>query len=57
MHQDYENRLPRGRSYLRQGNVYNLDDRAGRVTAIVAGSELYEVTVRINRLPRRRGSS
>src|SRR6187401_2661864 len=44
-HSDYEHRLPRGRSYLRQGNVYNLTIEAGKVTAIVAGSELYEVCV------------
>jgi uncharacterized Zn finger protein len=44
-HSDYEHRLPRGRSYLRQGNVYNLAIEPGKVTAIVAGSELYEVCV------------
>jgi uncharacterized Zn finger protein len=47
---DYENRLPRGRSYLRQGNVYNLGIEPGLVTAIVAGSSLYEVGVRIEPL-------
>lgn len=44
---DYEYRLPRGRSYLRQGNVYNLKIQAGKVTAVVAGSELYDVGVTI----------
>lgn len=47
---DYENRLPRGRSYLRQGNVYNLEIEPGLVSAIVAGSSLYEVAVRITPL-------
>lgn len=49
-HSDYEHRLPRGRSYLRQGNVYNLAIEPGRVTASVAGSSLYEVTVTIKPL-------
>ncbi|MGV3531467.1 MAG: SWIM zinc finger family protein [Chthoniobacteraceae bacterium] len=52
MHRDYENRLPRGRSYLRQGNVYNLVIEPGVVTAVVAGSEFYDVTVRITPLSR-----
>jgi uncharacterized Zn finger protein len=46
-YRDYEYRLPRGRSYLRQGNVYNLRIQPGRVTSVVAGSELYDVSVDI----------
>jgi uncharacterized Zn finger protein len=49
-HKDYEYRLPRGRSYLRQGNVYNLSIEPGAVSASVAGSSLYEVTVTIQPL-------
>src|SRR5688572_3338501 len=49
-YRDYESRLPRGRSYLRQGNVYNLEIEPGLVTAIVAGSSLYEVRIRIESL-------
>lgn len=49
-HSDYEYRLPRGRSYLRQGNVYNLAIEPGVVTAHVAGSALYEVRVSIDPL-------
>ncbi len=45
--QDYEYRLPRGRSYLRQGLVYNLSVDAGLVTAQVSGSSMYEVSVRV----------
>ncbi len=44
---DYEYRLPRGRSYLRQGHVYNLAIEPGRVSAIVVGSSFYEVNVTI----------
>lgn len=43
----YAYRLPRGRSYLRQGNVYNLAIEPGEVTSVVAGSELYDVSVTI----------
>ena len=49
-HSDYEYRLPRGRSYLRQGNVYNLAITPGQVTATVAGSSLYDVAVTITPL-------
>ena len=46
----YESRLPRGRSYLRAGHVYNLAVEQGVITAEVAGSSLYEVDVRITPL-------
>jgi uncharacterized Zn finger protein len=44
---DYENRLPRGRTYVRNGSVVDLQIAKGRVTAKVAGSELYSVTIAI----------
>ena len=47
---DYESRLPRGRSYLRQGNVYDLAIEPGEVFAYVTGSEIYEVIVTIDPL-------
>lgn len=47
---DYESRLPRGRSYLRQGQVYNLTIEPGSITAQVAGSELYDVRIPIQPL-------
>lgn len=49
-YQVYENRLPRGRSYLRQGNVYNLVIEQGHIHATVAGSELYDTRVHIQPL-------
>ncbi len=49
-HSNYAYRLPRGRSYLRQGNVYNLAIEPGVITAEVAGSALYEVCVTIQPL-------
>ena len=47
---DYENRLPRGRSYVRNGSVLHLGIMPGEVTAMVQGSELYELTIRIDTL-------
>ncbi len=47
---DYENRLPRGRTYVRNGSVCHLDITRGEVHAIVSGSELYSVTVAIQTL-------
>lgn len=44
---DYETRLPRGRTYVRNGSVVDLQVAPGRVTAMVSGSELYTVTVTV----------
>lgn len=48
---DYANRLPRGRTYVRNGSVCHLDIGKGAVRAKVSGSELYDVEVRIKTLP------
>ena len=47
---DYANRLPRGRTYVRNGSVCHLAIQTGRIDAIVSGSELYDVTIRIDKL-------
>jgi uncharacterized Zn finger protein len=47
---DYANRLPRGRTYVRNGSVMHLSVRPGSVDALVQGSELYEVSVDITKL-------
>jgi len=44
---DYENRLPRGRTYVRNGSVVDLQIAKGEVAAMVAGSELYKIKVSI----------
>jgi uncharacterized Zn finger protein len=49
---DYANRLPRGRTYVRNGSVLDLQIAPGRVTALVSGSALYEVAVSIQPLER-----
>ena len=46
-HSDYENRLPRGRAYVRNGSVVDLQITKGEVSAMVAGSELYNVKISI----------
>jgi uncharacterized Zn finger protein len=51
---DFSNRLPRGRTYLRNGSVVDLQISAGNVTASVSGSQLYDVQVRIATLPKAR---
>jgi len=44
---DYANRLPRGRTYVRNGSVIDLQIAAGTVTALVQGSSLYTITIKI----------
>ncbi len=48
---DYANRLPRGRTYVRNGSVCHLEIKKGRVIAKVSGSELYNINIRIKTLP------
>jgi uncharacterized Zn finger protein len=45
---DYANRLPRGRTYLRNGSVIDLKIGAGEATAQVMGSSLYRIKVQIS---------
>lgn len=47
---DYENRLPRGRTYVRNGSVCHLEVKQGAVEAMVSGSSLYSVSVTIKTL-------
>ncbi len=51
---DFANRLPRGRTYVRNGSVVDLAIVQGTVEARVAGSELYTVTVHIAQMKRAR---
>jgi uncharacterized Zn finger protein len=44
---DFETRLPRGRTYVRNGSVIDLKIDRGRVLAMVSGSEVYQVKVDI----------
>jgi uncharacterized Zn finger protein len=44
---DYANRLPRGRSYVRNGSVVDLQIAPGAINALVSGSALYRITITI----------
>ena len=44
---DYDNRLPRGRTYVRNGSVAHLAISSGKVEAIVNGSVLYNINITI----------
>jgi len=45
---DYANRLPRGRTYVRNGSVIHLEIAPGKIDALVSGSEIYEVAIQIS---------
>ncbi len=47
---DFENRLPRGRSYVRNGSVVDLQISEGKISARVAGSSLYKIEIKIKPL-------
>lgn len=49
---DFSNRLPRGRTYLRNGSVIDLKIAAGTVSALVQGSSLYRVQIVITPVPK-----
>jgi uncharacterized Zn finger protein len=44
---DFENRLPRGRTYLRNGSVIDLQIAPGEIKALVSGSAIYNVKVKV----------
>jgi uncharacterized Zn finger protein len=48
---DYANRLPRGRTYVRNGSVCHLAIDTGEITAKVSGSEIYNLKIRVSTLP------
>ena len=45
---DYETRLPRGRTYVRNGSVIDLKLKAGNIKALVSGSSIYKVDITID---------
>lgn len=49
-YRDYESRLPRGRSYLRSGAVLDLQIAAAKISALVCGTDLYQVVIAIKPL-------
>jgi uncharacterized Zn finger protein len=47
---DFANRLPRGRTYVRNGSVVDLQIERGKIKALVAGSDVYTVKIAIETL-------
>lgn len=54
---DYENRLPRGRSYVRNGYVIHLAIKEGQIEALVQGSSLYKVNILIKESSKKKWAS
>ena len=54
---DFENRLPRGRTYVRNGSVIDLKIEPGKVRALVVGSSLYKIEIGITAVPDARWKS
>ena len=54
---DFANRLPRGRTYVRNGSVVDLQVEPRQVKAVVSGSRIYRVAVKIAAVPARRWRS
>jgi uncharacterized Zn finger protein len=54
---DFANRLPRGRTYVRNGSVVDLRIAPCTVTALVSGSDLYEIKMKVAAVPAARWRS
>ena len=50
---DFSNRLPRGRTYVRNGSVIDLHIEEGQITAMVSGSSVYTVKIEIDTLAKK----
>ncbi|TVQ00032.1 MAG: hypothetical protein EA381_08340 [Planctomycetaceae bacterium] len=47
---DWANRMPRGRTYARNGSIVDLQITSGEITSLVSGSSLYKIKVSIDKL-------
>ncbi len=47
---DWANRMPRGRTYARNGSIVDLQIRSGEISSIVSGSSLYKIKISIDKL-------
>ncbi len=54
---DFANRLPRGRTYVRNGSVIDLQISSGEIKALVSGTEIYEVAVQVTQVTKARWRS
>lgn len=48
---DYESRLPRGRTYARNGSVIDLKISKGEIQALISGSDVYRGCIKIDPIP------
>ena len=51
---DYANRLPRGRSYARNGSVLHLAIQPGHIEALVSGSRTYKISISVKPLSKKK---
>lgn len=54
---DYVNRLPRGRTYVRNGSVIDLQIGPGTIHGLVSGSSIYKVAVKVTPITKARWQS
>ena len=54
---DFANRLPRGRTYVRNGSVVDLNIKPGKISAIVFGSDMYNIEIEIAALSKQQWST
>ncbi len=47
---DYDNRIGRGRSYVKNGLVLDMKIAEGRISALVSGSSIYKIEINIDKL-------
>jgi uncharacterized Zn finger protein len=51
---DFANRLPRGRTYVRNGSVIDLQIAPGKIEALVSGSDIYTVAISVAQVTKAR---
>lgn len=51
---DFANRLPRGRTYVRNGSVFHLEIQSGKIISQVIGSEIYQITIDVALVPKKK---
>ncbi len=51
---DWANRMPRGRTYARNGSIVDLQIEPSKITALVCGSSLYKIKISIDPLNKQR---
>lgn len=51
---DWANRMPRGRTYARNGSIFDLQIETGSITALVSGSSLYKIKISIDSIDKKK---